>query len=94
MVTEDTIDHLEWLMEFAEHKTRQFPGLERVALSEIYQDMGKDIPDSQKYWRRIEHIIVILEGLKEALERNGIALSLDKVVEERILCAEENIYKP
>jgi hypothetical protein len=48
MVTEDTIDPSEWLMEIAEHKTRQFPGLERVALSEVYQDMGEEIPDSQK----------------------------------------------
>ena len=94
MVTEDTIDHLEWLMEIAEHKARQFPGLERVALSEIYQDMGEEIPHSQKYWRRIEHKILISEGFKEVLESNGIALSLDKVVEERIRAPEENIYKP
>ena len=94
MVREDTIDHLEWLMEIAEHKARQFPGLERVALSEIYQDMGEEIPDSQKYWRRIEHKILISEGLKEVLESNRIALSLDKVVEERIRAPEENIYKP
>ena len=94
MVTEDTIDPSEWLMEIAEHKTRQFPGLERVALSEVYQDMGEEIPDSQKYWRRIEHKILISEGLKEVLESNRIALSLDKVVEERIRAPEENIYKP
>jgi hypothetical protein len=85
---------LEWLVEIAEHKTRQFPGLERVALSEVYEDMREDIPDSQNYGRRIEHKIVILEVFKEALERNGIAWSLDKVLEERILCDEENIYKP
>ena len=94
MVTEDTIDPSEWLMEIAEHKTRQFPGLERVALSEVYQDMGEEIPDSQKYRRRIEHKILISEGLKEVLESNRIALSLDKVVEERIRAPEENIYKP
>ena len=78
-------------MEIAEHKTRQFPGLERVALSEIYEEIREDIPNSQHYGRRIEHKIVILEGLKEALERNGIALSLDKVVEERIFADEEII---
>ena len=92
MVTEDTKHDLKWLMEVAEHKILHFSGLERVALIEVYQDMGEETPQSQ-FIRRVEHKILISEGLKVALGSNGIALSLDKVVEERVRASHENIYK-
>jgi hypothetical protein len=80
LAIENTIDHLEWLMEIAEHKIWHFSGLERLALSKVYQDMGEETLQSPLF-RRVEHNVLIPEGLKEILESNGVALSLDTVVE-------------
>jgi hypothetical protein len=59
-------------MEIAEHKILHFSGLERVALIEVYQDMGEETPQS-RFIRRVEHKIPIPEGLKVTLGSNGIA---------------------
>ena len=48
-ITEDTINHLKWLIEIAEHKILQFPGLKRVSLSEVHQDMGEETISSRWY---------------------------------------------